>query len=180
MKTKSIVICAVFAGILCVFSVMSVPIEPVPISMGLFGVMLAAGILGLKYGTASVSLFVLIGAVGVPVFTGFRGGIAPLVGPTGGYIWSYIPMTALIGLLTLNMPQSKYRIVARYFLAVLAGTALCYAMGTIQFMLVQTVGLKYALTVCVLPFIPVDILKALAASYLSYAVRRALIKANII
>ena len=180
MKTKTIIVCALFAALMCVFSVMSVPIGPVPISMGLFGIMLAAGVLGLKRGTISVAVFILIGAAGIPVFTGFRGGVALLVGPTGGYIWSYVPMTALIGLLTLDPPRNKYRNMLRFFLAFLAGTVLCYAMGTAQFMYVQSVGLKAALAACVLPFIPFDILKAAAAAYLSYIIRRALVKANII
>ena len=179
MKTKTMILCAIFAAILCVFSVMTIPIGPVPISMGLFGIMIAAGILGLKRGTIAVAVFILIGAVGVPVFTGFRGGIAPLAGPTGGYIWGYVPMTALIGLLTLKTPQSKWLTMLRYFLAFLAGAALCYAMGTVQFMLVQDTDFAAALGICVIPFIPFDIAKALAASYISYAVRRALTKAGI-
>ncbi len=179
MKTKSMLVCAIFAAILCVFSVITVPIGPVPISMGLFGIMLAAGILGLKRGSVSVALFILIGAIGVPVFTGFRGGIAPLAGPTGGYIWSYVPTAVLIGSLTLRLPQNKWFAMLRYFLAFLAGTALCYAMGTVQFMIVQNTDFKAALALCVVPFIPFDIAKAAAASYLSYTVRRALIKAGV-
>ena len=179
MKTKTMILCAVFAAILCVFSVMIIPIGPVPVSMGLFGIMIAAGILGLKRGTIAVAVFILIGAVGVPVFTGFRGGLAPLAGPTGGYIWSYVPMTALIGALTLKTPKNKWLAMNRYFFAFLAGVALCYAMGTAQFMVVQEADFKTALGLCVLPFIPFDIAKALAASYISYTVRRALMKAGI-
>ena len=179
MKTKSMILCAIFAGILCVFSVMIIPIGPVPISMGLFGIMLAAGVLGLKRGTIAVAVFILIGAVGLPVFTGFRGGLAPLAGPTGGYIWGYVPMTALIGVLTLKMPKNKWLAMVRYFFSFLAGVVVCYAMGTAQFMVVQDTDLKAALSICVLPFIPFDIAKAAAASYISYAVRRALVKAEI-
>ena len=180
MKTKTMILCAIFAAILCVFSVMTIPIGPVPISMGLFGIMIAAGILGLKRGTIAVAVFILIGVVGVPVFTGFRGGVAPLAGPTGGYIWSYVPMTAVIGLLTLKTPSNKWLAMLRYFLAFLTGVVVCYIMGTIQFMFVQDTGVKAALGICVLPFIPFDIAKALAVSYISYAVRRALKQANIL
>ena len=179
MKTTTMILCAVFAATLCVFSVMIIPIGIVPISMGLFGIMITAGILGLKRGTISVAVFILIGAVGVPVFTGFRGGVAPLAGPTGGYIWGYVPMAALIGVLTLKMPKNKWHAMVRYFFSFLAGVVVCYAMGTAQFMLVQEVDFKTALGLCVIPFIPFDIAKALAASYISYAVRRALTKAEI-
>ena len=179
MKTKTMILCAVFAAILCVFSVMTIPIGIVPVSMGLFGIMITAGILGLKRGTIAVAIFILIGAVGVPVFTGFRGGLSPLVGPTGGYIWGYVPMSALIGLLTLKMPKNKWYAMIKYFFSFLAGVVLCYAMGTAQFIIVQDVDFKAALGACVLPFIPFDIAKAAAASYISYAVRRALEKADI-
>ena len=146
--------------------------------MGFFGIMITAGVLGLKRGTIAVAVFILIGVVGVPVFTGFRGGIAPLVGPTGGYIWGYVLMTAVIGVLTLETPKNKWYTMLRYFFAFLAGGALCYVMGTIQFMIVQETDFKSALGICVIPFIPFDIAKALAASYISYAVRRALLKAE--
>ena len=102
MKVKTMVICAIFAAILCVFSVLTIPIGPVPISMGILGVMLTAIILGPKKGTIAVIVYILLGAVGLPIFSGFKGGFQVLLGPTGGYIWSYIIVALFIGFLTIN------------------------------------------------------------------------------
>ena len=178
MKIKTMVICAIFAAILCVFSVLTIPIGPVPISMGIFGVMLTAIILGPKKGTIAVIVYILLGAVGLPIFSGFRGGFQVLLGPTGGYIWSYIIVALFIGLLTNTHPKNKWLAMLKIFIVCLGGIVICYAAGTAQFMLVQKTDLTKALTACVIPFIPFDILKALVVSYLGYVVHTALKKSG--
>ena len=97
-KTYSLVITALFTALTAVFAQISIPIGPVPINFAIFGVFLAGGILGLKRGVISQLIFVLIGAVGVPVFSNFGGGIGKLMGPTGGYIIGYIVAALIIGL----------------------------------------------------------------------------------
>jgi biotin transport system substrate-specific component len=180
MKTKTIVLCAIFAAILCIFSVMTIPIGIVPISMGIFGVMLTSIILGTKKGTISVIVYILLGAVGLPVFSGFKGGFQVLLGPTGGYVWSYILVALLIGLLTSKLPQNKWLAMLKTFIVCLIGIFLCYAAGTAQFMLVQKTDLIKSLTACVFPFIPFDIIKALIATYLGCTISKALKKAGLI
>lgn len=180
MKTKTIVLCAIFAAILCIFSVMTIPIGIVPISMGIFGVMLTSIILGAKKGTISVIVYILLGAVGLPVFSGFKGGFQVLLGPTGGYVWSYILVALLIGLLTSKLPQNKWLAMLKTFIVCLIGIFLCYAAGTAQFMLVQKTDLIKSLTACVFPFIPFDIIKALIATYLGCTISKALKKAGLI
>ena len=86
MKTKTIVICAIFAALMCVFSVITVPTGIIPVTLGTLGIMLTAVILGSKKGAVSVAVFILLGIVGLPVFSGFKGGIQVIFGPTGGYI----------------------------------------------------------------------------------------------
>lgn len=176
MKTKTMVICAIFAAIMCVFSVMTIPIGPVPISMGIFGVMITAVILGPKKGTIAVAVYILLGAVGLPVFSGFKGGFQVLLGPTGGYIWSYIIVALLIGLLTGKNPKNKWLAMLKIFIVSIIGIIICYAAGTVQFMFVQKADLAKALTLCVIPFIPFDIIKALVSAYLGYTIRLALNK----
>lgn len=180
MKTKTMVICAVFAAILCVFSVITVPIGPVPITLGLFGIMIAAVILGWRKGTISVLVFILLGAVGLPVFSGFKGGFQVLLGPTGGYIWSYIFVALFIGYFASKEYTNKWLTILRIFIVCLIGIVICYALGTAQFMAVQQMDFKKSLSLCVLPFIPLDVIKAAAASYVGYEVRRVLKKANLI
>ncbi|MCI8405354.1 MAG: biotin transporter BioY [Clostridia bacterium] len=179
MKTKTMVICAVFAAVMCVFCVMTIPIGPVPISMATFIVTLTAIILGPKKGTVSVLIYILLGAVGLPVFSGFKGGIQILFGPTGGYIWSYIFMTLFIGALTQKYGTNKIITLIRIFIISLIGIIIiCYGIGTIQFMAVQKVDFAKAFAACAAPFIVFDIIKAAVASYLGYVVRKALIKSN--
>lgn len=178
MNTKTIVICAIFAAILCVFSVMTIPIGPVPISMGIFGVMLTAVMLGAKKGTISVVVYILLGAVGLPIFSGFKGGFQVLFGATGGYIWSYILVALLIGLITIKLPQNKWLAMLKILISCFLGIIICYAAGTAQFMVVQQADLARALTLCVFPFIPFDIVKAVVATYLGYTISTALKKAG--
>lgn len=209
MKTKTMVLCAIFAAILCIFSVMSIPIGAIPISMGLFGVMLTAVILGPVLGTISVGVFILLGLVGLPVFSGFKGGFQVLAGPTGGYIWSYILVALFIGLfaklicnkqkstkdkwitlnakldnqphiLSIKLPKLDLLKKLEIFIICLVGVAICYAAGTVQFMAVSDKNLTAALAVCVIPFIPFDIAKAIIATAVGYTVNRTLKKAGML
>lgn len=180
MKTKTIVLCAIFAALTCIFSVITIPTGIVPVTMGFFGIMLTAVILGVKKGTVSVVVFILLGVVGFPVFSGFKGGVQVLFGPTGGYIWGYIPMSVIIGLFAATLPERKWLAVLKLFLGCLAGIVVCYAFGTAQFMAIQKMGLVKSLSACVIPFIPFDIGKAVVASYVGFAVRKALNRAGLI
>ncbi len=180
MKTKSMIACALFAAIISIFAVMTIPIGIVPITMGLFGIMLTGIVLGYKNGIISVVIYLLIGIVGLPVFSNFRTGIQTLAGPTGGYLWSYIIMVWIIGVLTVKLPKNKWLAWLKIFAACLMGIVVSYAAGTIQFMLVQRVDLIKALTLCVIPFIPFDILKAIIATYVGSLISKTLRRANLL
>ncbi len=174
------VICALFAALLCVLAVITVPIGPVPVTLGVLGVMLTAVILGAKKGTVSVLVYLLIGAVGLPVFSGFKGGFAVLIGPTGGYAWSYILMALFIGAFTKKLPEKNVLAMLKIFIICLISVVICYAAGTVQFMAVQQTDLQKALTLCVIPFIPFDIAKAAITATIGLSVRKALEKAGYI
>ncbi len=180
MKTKSMILCAVFAAVMCVFSVITIPIGPVPITLGFFGVMLIGIVLGPKLGAISVAVYLLIGAVGLPVFSGFGAGFGVLLGPTGGYAWSYIIMAVIIGAATKKLPDKKIWAAIKIFAACLAAILVGYTAGTIQFMAVVKSNLSRALALCVVPFVPFDIAKAAAAVYVGMVVRTALVKAKIL
>ncbi len=180
MKTKSIILCAIFAAFLCIFSVITIPIGIVPITLGTFGIMLASAILGWREGTISVIVFILIGAVGIPVFSGFKGGVSVIAGPTGGYIWSYIIMALITGALTRKLAKKPVLAMIQIALACIAGVAVCYFFGTLQFVFVQNTTFAAALGMCVIPFIPFDILKAVVAGYIAYTVRMRLSKAGLL
>ena len=91
-------LCALFAAVICVLSPISIQIGPIPVSLGLLGVLLAASVLGPVRGVTAVLVFILAGACGLPVFSGGRGGFSVLIGPTGGYIWGYLPAAVIAGI----------------------------------------------------------------------------------
>lgn len=162
MKIKNITLCGLFAALTAVLSQFSLPIGPVPINLATFAVFCAGGILGSKLGAASLGIWAALGICGVPVFTMFRGGIGTLLGPTGGYIIGYIPAAWIIGF-TLQKTGKKF---TTYVLSMTLGAIIYFSLGTLWFMLSSSVSLSKALSVCVLPFIPGDLLKIFAASIL--------------
>ena len=174
---KKYVVVALMAAIMCVLSPISIalPISPVPISLGSFCVYLIVYILRLD-GIVSVIIYLLLGAVGVPVFTGFSGGIGKILGPTGGYMIGYI-FLALIAGIFLNMSHSK-----KLFgiLGMVLGTIVLYIFGSVWLAEVANMTFSQAMLAGVIPFIPGDIVKMIVASYLGSNIRSRLKKANIL
>lgn len=150
---------ALFAVIIAVCAWISVP-TTVPFTLQTFGIFLAVGVLGGKRGTLAVLVYLLLGAVGVPVFAGFSGGIGYLLGSTGGYIVGFL-LTALVMWLMERLLGDKMWVLA---LSMVLGLAVCYAFGTAWFMAVYArttgaIGLLTALGWCVVPFILPDLIK---------------------
>lgn len=145
---------ALLAAALCVLAPLSVPVGPVPLTLASLGVYLAAALLGPAEGTAAVALYVLLGALGVPVFSGFTGGVQRLAGVTGGYIIGYILCAAVAGLLWRRDGP-----VWRLALALVCGTAVLYAFGTAWYVAQTGTPLWSALLLCVVPFLPGDAAK---------------------
>lgn len=158
-KTTALVLCGIFAALMAICSFITIPLgfTPVPINLATLGVFLTGGILGKKYGSISLIVYILLGAVGVPVFAGFKGGLGVLAGPTGGYIIGYLAAAFLTGLLvelvftktgTDSGQRSAKSSTSRFIgiiLAMIAGLAACYALGTAWFMISTGTGLGAAL-----------------------------------
>jgi biotin transport system substrate-specific component len=142
----------------------SIPTE-VPFTLQTFAVFLVTGLLGLKCGTLSVVVYLLLGAVGLPVFAGFKGGIASLLGVTGGYLIGFIFTALAVGLITKYLGRKLPVLV----LSMVVGLILCYAFGSVWFLVVYTrasgaMAMATVLAKCVIPFLIPDALKiALAA-----------------
>lgn len=190
-KTLQMVRTALFSGILCVLAPVALPVpgSPVPLSLATFAVYLTGMVLGAKQGALSVLVYLFLGTVGLPVFSGFSGGIGILLGPTGGYLFGYIPCVLMIGLrknkkrndkkLNVNLTNTKpghMKQTACDMLAMLSGTVLCYAFGTLWFMVVMDGSYTFmqALIVCVVPYFAFDAVKIVAAAALSLPLRRIL------
>lgn len=163
MKTKDMVCIAVFAVIIAICSWISIP-ATVPFTLQTFGVFLTVGVLGGKRGSLSVLIYLLLGAIGVPVFAGFSGGIGSILGSTGGYIIGFL-FLALVMWFMEHFLGKKTWVLA---LSMLLGLLVCYVFGTAWFMIVYAnqsgaVGLWTALGWCVFPFIIPDLLKIAVA-----------------
>lgn len=162
-KTKDMVMCGIFAAVICICSVISLPVGAVPVSLGTFGIMLTGNTLGTKKGFISTAVFVLIGLLGLPVFSGFQGGLGVLAAPTGGFIIGYIFMPLIAGI-----KASRTKLIFLNLTAV----ALCYATGALWFMRLTGMGLKTAIAVCIAPFVIFDIIKAIGSAWLSNSIKK--------
>ncbi|MDE6893304.1 MAG: biotin transporter BioY [Lachnospiraceae bacterium] len=178
MKTKHLALTGLMAAVLCLLGPISlpIPVSPVPVSLGFFAVYLTVYILGMKMGSVSVLIYVLMGFVGVPVFTGFSGGIGKVLGPTGGYIIGYLFMAPIIGFF-VDKWKTNYILIV---LGMLLGTAVCYLFGTLWLAYQGGMSFSAALAAGVLPFIPADIVKLILAVLVGEPVRRRLWKAGIL
>jgi biotin transport system substrate-specific component len=171
LTLKGMILAAIFAALTGILTQIQIPVDMVPINLALFSVYLAGALLGPKYGTLSMVVYVLLGAVGLPVFSGFSGGLHKLVGPTGGYIAGYIACAFLVGYLSRrwNMHFSMLSI------AMILGTLACYTLGTAWFMMITGRDLTTSLGLCVIPFLPGDAMKIILAALLAGRLRTPLL-----
>ena len=163
---------AVCAALIAICAWITIP-AAVPFTLQIFGVFCVLGLLGGKRGTIAILIYLLLGAVGLPVFSGFNGGIGALLGTTGGYLISYIFM-GLIYWLAEKLFGTK--LVVR-IAAMVLGLLVCYAFGTAWFMTAYArksgaIALGTALGWCVFPFIIPDLIKMALALLVSDRVRK--------
>lgn len=175
-KIVAMVQIALFAAIIAVCSWIQIPMT-VPFTMQTFAVFCALATLGGKGGTISVLIYIVLGAVGVPVFAGFTGGVGILFGTTGGYIIGFL-FTGLLYWLITHFLGNKLPVM---ILALVLGLAVCYAFGTAWFMIVYaknsgSVGLLTALGWCVFPFILPDCVKMALAILIAKRLPKRLIQ----
>ena len=147
---------AFFAALITVCSWLSVPIGDIAFTLQTLGIFLSLTILGGKWGSVSILIYLLLGAMGLPVFSSFRGGIGMLLGATGGYLWGF----ALGGLV--------YRLLERFgsLPGLIAAQLVCYVCGTAWFAMYSGGGIGFVLLRCVVPFLIPDFLKIWLTLYL--------------
>ncbi len=163
-----LVLTGIFAAVVAVCSWISIPLPftQVPINLAILGVLLAGGLLGSKYGALSLIIYILIGAVGVPVFAGFGAGLSTLAGPTGGYIVGYILCSAVAGIGSSVTSKAAKHPTLRLAFFMALGVLACYAFGTIWYVILMKTSLWVGLVSCVFPFIPLDAIKIAGALFL--------------
>ena len=168
-NTYAMAVTALMTAVTCILAPLSIPIGPVPISLTNFAIYLSLYLLDWKKGTISYILYLLLGLVGLPVFSGFTGGIGKLAGPTGGYIIGFIPMAIIAGIVIDKFSQRWIQI-----LGMIVGTAICYAFGTVWFCFQSGYTVAAALAVCVIPFIPADLIKIVIVTIIGPMIRKRL------
>lgn len=171
LKVRDMAVTALLAAVVAVCSLITIPMPTgVPITLQTFAVALAGYLLGAKKGTAAVVLYILIGAVGLPVFSGMKGGVSVLAGPTGGFLWGFIFFALLCGL------KSK---TGKKWVSVLLGIAgliVCHALGVLQYsLLTHRPYFESALLVSV-PYLLKDTVSLVLAFLAAWQINRILDK----
>ena len=178
LTVRGMILAALFAALAAVLSQISFPIgiSPVPFSLGICAVFLTGALLDKKYALIALLVYLLLGAVGLPVFSQFRGGFSVLAGPTGGYLFSYPVSAFLIGLLCDLM---KKRNLFTLIVSMLAALAVCYAVGTLWLSFVSQITFMEALAAGDIPFVIPDIVKVVLCSVLATILLHATRKYNV-
>ena len=174
-KVFQMAVIGVAAAVLCVLGPLSIPIGVVPITFTNLAIYFVLYALGVKKGTVSFIIYLLIGLTGVPVFSNFTGGPVKLLGPTGGYLIGFIFMALIAGFFIDRFFESK----VLCFTGMIIGTAICYSFGTAWLSYQASMSLSAALSVGVIPFIPADLIKILMAVFIGPKLRRRLIQAGL-
>ena len=171
-STRDLVYAAVFTALMAVCAWISIP-TTVPFTLQTLGVFLSVGLLGGRRGSLAVFVYLLLGAVGAPVFSGFNGGVGALVGTTGGYILGFL----LCALTMWTVEDALGKSLPILGLSMVLGLIVCYCFGTAWFLILYTqttgpVSLGTVLGWCVIPFIGPDLIKVALALVLSARLRR--------
>ena len=164
INIRQMTLISLFAALTAVGAFISIPLYPVPLTLQTLFTLLAAMTLGSVMATSSQIIYVMLGVIGLPVFAGFKAGIGILFGPTGGFLFGFIISACVIGKV---IEAKKEKNIFYYFLAGLSGMVIIYITGITQLSLVTGIGVKKALMVGMFPFLPGDILKIIAASFIA-------------
>lgn len=178
MKLRTAALAGLMAAVLCITAPWAVPIpfSPVPLSMTNLVLYLILYVLGTRLGCISYLVYLLIGLLGLPVFSGFTGGAGKLAGPTGGYLIGFFFMLLISGSLIDRWHEHSGVCIA----AMLLGMAVCYLFGTLWLSWQSGMSFAAAWTVGVLPFLFGDVLKILLAAFGGRRLRKRLRLAGLI
>ncbi|MGG0719384.1 biotin transporter BioY [Robertmurraya massiliosenegalensis] len=176
IKLRSMILTALFAAIIGILAQLTIPLPLVPITGQTLAIGLAATILGSKFGTLSVLLYLIIGSAGVPVFAEFSAGISKLIGPTGGFLIGFIPATFIMGFYLEKLGFSfKNAIIAN-----IIGMIITLFFGTTWLKISAGLSWTAAFTSGFTPFLIVGVIKAVLASWIGILVRKRLIQARLL
>ncbi|MCD5413669.1 MAG: biotin transporter BioY [Clostridiales bacterium] len=182
LSIRNMSICSMFAVLTAVFAQIAIPLpfSPVPFTLQVIAVLLSGALLGSKLGSISQIVYLLLGAVGVPVFARFSAGLGALVGPSGGYLIAFPIAAYLIGFIverkTMQGDSSSLSFIVINSIAMLLGVSLIFAIGVVQLKFVASLTWDLAFKYGVLPFIIPDLAKIAIAVLLVHSLRKAFSK----
>ena len=172
-RTLQMTFTALFAALIAVFTLIPLPFSflGVPMTLQTFAVAFCGFLLGRKKGVGAVGLYLFIGALGLPVFSNLQGGFSKLIGPTGGFLYGFLPMVFFCGLALLFGGRR------RWVFGILFGTVgllLCHLCGILQFMAVMNKTFAQSLWLVTVPYLPKDLASVVLALALAEVVRKRL------
>ncbi len=164
-RTKEFCMAGLLAACTAVLAQIVIPIGPVPFNLAVFGAFLAGMLLSPGMAVLSMATYWLMAAIGLPVMAGLQGGLGAVLSPTGGYVAGYLLLAGCTALVA-------ERPVPMRLAGMALGLVLCYMLGTVWFICATATALPAALAMCVLPFIPADVAKGIAAAWLAQTLKR--------
>ncbi|MDD6729740.1 MAG: biotin transporter BioY [Eggerthellaceae bacterium] len=171
-RARSVAFCGISVALLAVSAWITVPIGPVPVTLQTFAEMLVLIALKPREAVSAIAIYLLAGAIGLPFFSGMKGGVGVIMGPTGGFLWGFL-VAGIVFVALRSLVNKKQRIAVDYVLAFVF-LAIVYALGWFQLMAVNGLSTEAAFAVGVAPFIVPDAVKIAAAVPVAQAVARAL------
>ena len=160
MKVKNMALCGMCAAVLVLCAWIAVPMGNISLTLQTFGIFLCLGVLGGKLGSLVILVYLLLGAVGVPVFSGFRGGLGALLSPSGGYLTGFLACGLIYWLITFLFPKKQV-------LAMVAGLLVCYCIGTFWYYRFYLSATSGVILLQNLLFLPADLVKLVLARQIS-------------
>lgn len=173
VRIRDLVLTAMFTAIICVMAQISIPIQPIPFTFSLLAIFLTGALLSPRNAFMAVLVYLLLGAFGVPVFAGMKGGLAHLTGYTGGYLAAY-PIMSFITSMAYKISK-KHKIIG-LTAGMLLALVICYLIGTAWFTQVAGTTFPAALATCVFPYVAFDLLKIVLAISFSIVIRKTVIR----
>ena len=171
MKAKNMALCGLFAAVLALCAWISIPLSDSVITLQTFGIFLTLGLLGGRRGSLTILIYLLLGAVGVPVFSSFRGGLGAILGTTGGYLFGFMLTGFFYWMITLWKDTPILRLIA-----MILGLLACYGCGSwwymTQYLTDGTITLGLVLLKCVVPYLIPDAIKLTLAWVLTARLKR--------
>lgn len=155
---RQLILTAIFAAIIAIFAPITIPTSVVPFTLSLFAIFLCGSLLSPLSAVSATLVYILLGTIGLPIFSMYSGGFSKLIGPTGGFIWAY-PFMVLV--IALSVKFFKKRSIVSLSIGIALSMMICYTFGTLWYCHLTGATILSGLSVCVVPYVPFDIIKAI-------------------